>query len=113
MQLTHYRYTVPIFRVGRRRDLEEFDLTKPLDEHKSSLLGDRMARFWMREVEKSAKKGSSPSIEKVIFRSFYADILIYAMVLMVMELGIRMLQPIFLGLLLRYFNPKNSNNTIP
>lgn len=102
---------MPIFRLGRRRDLEEFDLTKPLDEHKSSLLGDRICRLWMREVERSAKKGNNPSMEKVILKCFFCDILIYAMVLMVMELGIRMLQPIFLGLLLRYFNPKNATDT--
>lgn len=91
--------------MGRRRDLEEFDLTKPLDEHKSSLLGDRISRFWMNEVERSSKKGKPPSIEKVIFKCFISDILIYAFILLVMELLIRLSQPIFLGLLLRYFIP--------
>lgn len=108
-----FRYTIPIFRLGRRRDLEEFDLTKPLDEHKSSLLGDRIARAWMKEVEKCEKKGSIPSVQKVIFKCFICEILIFAVVLGTMELVIRMMQPIFLGLLLRYFNPKNAENKTP
>lgn len=99
--------------MGQRRDLEEFDLTKPLDEHKSSLLGDRMSRLWMKEVEKSERKGRKPSIEKVMFRCFFCEILIYAMIVSSMELFIRMLQPIFLGLLLRYFNPRNAKNPTP
>lgn len=67
----------------------------------------------MKEVERCEKKGHRPSIDRVLFKCFYFEILIYGLIVSVMELVIRMFQPIFLGLLLRYFNPRNANNDIP
>lgn len=124
------RYTFQIFREGRKRDLDEADLTKPLDEHKSNVLGDKMARLWSKEVAAAADKGRLPSMTKVIWRCFKYDIIRYALVILAMELGIRyfliyfdrtylqyknfrLFQPMFLGLLIRYFDPRNKEDTEP
>lgn len=126
------RYTFQTFRTGKKRDLDEADLTKPLDEHKSSVLGEKISKLWSKEVEIATSKGRLPSMTKVICKCFVYEMIVYAIVVTVMELGIRyflvifleeyynkqynyfrLYQPLFLGLLLRYFNPINSQNTEP
>ncbi|ERL93480.1 hypothetical protein D910_10770 [Dendroctonus ponderosae] len=93
--------------IGRKRDLDEFDLTEPLEEHKSSILGEKLARNWTKEVQNSAKKTKNPSLTRVIIKTFKWDLIFYGFLLFVMELVSRLPQPIFIGLFIRYFNPKN------
>lgn len=42
--LSDFRWTLPLFRVGRRRQLEVEDLTVPLKEHTSNVLGDKIEK---------------------------------------------------------------------
>ncbi|CAH1995818.1 unnamed protein product [Acanthoscelides obtectus] len=92
-------YTLPIFNKGRKRDITEEDLTKPLNRHKSQLLGDKISRIWI--------KHKRPSMTKTILRTFYSDIILYGCILFVMEMVVRLSQPLFVGLYIRYFNPEN------
>lgn len=106
-------YTIPIFRMGKSKEMDESDLTKPLDEHKSSRLGERIAILWSKEVERAHKYKDQPNLTRVIFKCFTKDILMYGLIIFAMEMLVRLYQPLFLGLLLRYFNPDNKNNTEP
>ncbi|XP_030767940.1 multidrug resistance-associated protein 4-like isoform X2 [Sitophilus oryzae] len=101
------KYSLKTFRLGRRRDLDEDDLTQPLDEHKSSLLGDKLARNWSKEVKHATKHKKKPSLSKVIIKTFRYDIIFYGVILFIMEVFVRMSQPIFIGLFIRYFNTEN------
>ncbi|KAH1013297.1 hypothetical protein HUJ04_002305 [Dendroctonus ponderosae] len=101
------RYALKTFMIGRKRDLDEFDLTEPLEEHKSSILGEKLARNWTKEVQNSAKKTKNPSLTRVIIKTFKWDLIFYGFLLFVMEVCVRLPQPIFIGLFIRYFNPKN------
>lgn len=75
--------------IGRKRDLDEFDLTEPLEVHKSSILGEKLARNWSKEVQKSAKKMKNPSLTRVIMKTFKWDLIFYGFLLFVMEICVR------------------------
>ncbi|CAG9767622.1 unnamed protein product [Ceutorhynchus assimilis] len=104
-------YAMKTFKIGRKRELEETDLTEPLEEHKSSVLGEKLARNWAKEVAARKKEKGKPSLSKVIIKTFRHDIVFYGIILFVMEICVRLLQPIFLGLFIRYFNASNIEST--
>ncbi|CAH1183645.1 unnamed protein product [Phaedon cochleariae] len=106
-------YSLRLFHEGRKRDLNEDDLTKPLDAHKSQILGDKIAKIWAQEYDDAIEHKRKPSMTKVIMKTFYKDILIYGLVLLIMEMGIRLQQPLFIGLFVRFFSAENKNNTEP
>ncbi|GAB1868435.1 Multidrug resistance-associated protein [Camponotus japonicus] len=111
-----FSWILRTFLVGYRRDLEVTDLYTPLKEHTSSILGVKIAKAWEKEceaynrrLEKSARTGSQkkvgePSLLRVIIKCFGFKILLYGIVLAIMEILLRLLQPIFLGQMLRYYN---------
>lgn len=77
------------FFIGRKRDLDELDLFEPLEVHKSSTLGKKLAVNWTREVQNSSKKRRCPSLAKVIIKTFRWDIIFYGILLFVMEMCVR------------------------
>ncbi|CAH1368627.1 unnamed protein product, partial [Tenebrio molitor] len=113
LSLVTFWYTIKIFQQGKSRDFDENDLTKPLDEHRSAKLGEKLSILWSEEVRRAKKNQEIPSLTKVIFKCFIKDILLQGTFLFLMEVPIRLCQPIFLGLLLRYFNPDNSESKEP
>lgn len=90
--------------------MTESDLTKPLDTHKSAILGDKISRIWTRECDKALKSNRKPSLTYVIYKTFIKDIILYGIILFLLEIGVRLQQPIFIGLFLRYFNPIYRSN---
>ncbi|KAI4497436.1 hypothetical protein M0802_007447 [Mischocyttarus mexicanus] len=116
-----FAWILRTFWLGYRRDLEVSDLYKPLKEHTSSLLGDKLSALWetecqkINEINKARKKNGrekldndsnlkEPSLLKVLIKCFGARIMFYGIILVIMEIVLRVLQPLFLGYLLRYYN---------
>lgn len=111
-----FSWILRTFWVGYQRDLEVTDLYKPLKEHKSNILGEKIAAMWEAECqainkkkEQAIKKGKSPddgskeagpSLLKVLVKCFGARIMLYGVILVIMEITLRVLQPICLGRLL-------------
>ncbi|CAH1104174.1 unnamed protein product [Psylliodes chrysocephalus] len=106
-------YSIRTFRDGVRRELTEDDLTKPLDEHKSKILGDKISQIWTKEYDRAMENKRRPSMCRVIFKTFYKEFLVYGLIMFVLEVGIRLFQPIFVGCFIKYFNDINKNNTSP
>nr|UTK61406.1 ABCC4 [Hyphantria cunea] len=102
-----FAWTLPIFLGGIKKEMEEQDLYEPLAEHASGPLGDKFARLWEEEVARAEGK-RKPSLLRVIVRAYAARCMLYGFVLLVMECGIRIAQPVFLGKLVEYFSPKTS-----
>lgn len=100
-QMTFW-YILPLFRKGKTRDLNEKDLTFPLEEHKSANLGQKLLIIWNKEVEQAKKHKKSPHLTKVIMFCFWKEIIWHGFYMFFVEIFIRLLQPIFLCLLLRY-----------
>ncbi|KAM3958248.1 ATP-binding cassette subfamily C member 4 [Aphomia sociella] len=110
-----FGWTLETFKLGYSRDIKETDLYGPLPEHRSDVLGDAVQKYWDREVDRCRKQddGSKPSLWKVLFKVFGSELMLYGLILAAMEFLIRLQQPLFLGLLLRYYSPVQElhNNT--
>ncbi|XP_052753783.1 probable multidrug resistance-associated protein lethal(2)03659 [Galleria mellonella] len=112
-----FGWTLETFKLGYNRDIKESDLYGPLPEHRSDVLGDALQRTWDKEVDQNRKlaDGSKPSLWKVLFKVFGPELMLYGLILAAMEFLIRLQQPLFLGLLLRYYSPaqelKNGTST--
>ncbi|XP_011877731.1 PREDICTED: probable multidrug resistance-associated protein lethal(2)03659 [Vollenhovia emeryi] len=111
-----FSWILRIFWVGYRRDLEVTDLYTPLKEHTSGILGVKIAKAWEKEyeayqrrLEQSTKSGSQkkvrqPSLTRVLIRCFGFHTMLYGIFMAVMEIVLRVAQPLLLGQMLRYFN---------
>ncbi|CAH0600445.1 unnamed protein product [Chrysodeixis includens] len=102
-----FTWTLPIFWSGIKREMEEQDLYEPLVEHSSGPLGDKFARLWEEEVQRAGVK-RKPSLLRVILRAYAARCMLYGFVLLFMECGIRIAQPVFLGKLVEFYSPGHS-----
>ncbi|GLV37821.1 uncharacterized protein CBL_06477 [Carabus blaptoides fortunei] len=102
-------WTFKIFNLGKKRDLFESDLPEPLKEHKASTLGDKISRLWSIEI----KRQQIPSLTRVLTKCFFWEYFAYGLALAFMELIVKPTQPLFIGLLVRYFTAENSQNTNP
>ncbi|XP_053594500.1 probable multidrug resistance-associated protein lethal(2)03659 [Microplitis demolitor] len=120
-------WILKIFWKGYKRDLEIEDLFRPLKEHKSSVLGDKLAAAWEKELENyntdeesvrldsdcevKHKEMKTPSLQKALIKVFGARIALYGVALAIMELVLRMLQPVALARLLRFFTTSEISKT--
>ncbi|XP_032511553.2 probable multidrug resistance-associated protein lethal(2)03659 [Danaus plexippus] len=101
-----FGWTLETFMLGYSRDILENDLYAPLPEHRSDLLGDAIQNAWELEVEKSRSRNNErPSLRKALIKVFGSELMLYGLILAAMEFLIRLQQPLFLGLLLRYYSP--------
>ncbi|XP_043286728.1 probable multidrug resistance-associated protein lethal(2)03659 [Venturia canescens] len=129
-----YSWILKTFWVGYRRDLEIEDLTRPLKEHKSSILGEKISTAWETELQKIEKTETSrsnqnvtseyteggkasvnskkrqPSLMRVLIKVFGLKIILYGIALAIMEILLRVLQPLFLGRLLQYYSGENPSS---
>ncbi|KAG9435895.1 multidrug resistance-associated protein lethal [Apis mellifera carnica] len=122
LSILTFAFTLPIFWNGSRKDLEVSDLYRPLKEHKSSYLGTKISKTWQKEYKAyekqkllnekkgkyNQKKLKEPSLLKVLFKCFGFQLLIYGIFLAVADIVLRVLQPLFLGRLLRMYNSDNA-----
>ncbi|XP_063224300.1 probable multidrug resistance-associated protein lethal(2)03659 isoform X2 [Bacillus rossius redtenbacheri] len=94
-------WVLKIFRRGLKKELEVEDLFQPLEEHRSDYLGDCFQRAWRRELA----RGKRPGLLRVIAGHFLGQYLAYSIPVVVLELVFRVAQPMFLGSLIRHFEP--------
>ncbi|KAJ8734976.1 hypothetical protein PYW08_014226 [Mythimna loreyi] len=102
-----FGWTLETFKMGYSRDIKDTDLYAPLPEHRSNVLGDAMQKAWDCEEQNARRRGerSKPSLWRVLFKVFGCELMLYGLILAAMEFLIRLQQPLFLGLLLRYYSP--------
>lgn len=105
-----FSWTLPMFWGGLKKELEQEDLYESLEEHSSGPLGDKFARLWEEEVTRAGTK-RTPSLLRVILRAYAGRCMLYGLVLLVMECVIRIVQPVFLGMLVQYYTPGQSSVT--
>ncbi|XP_047033956.1 ATP-binding cassette sub-family C member 4-like isoform X2 [Helicoverpa zea] len=107
-----FGWTLETFKLGYSRDIQDKDLYAPLPEHRSNVLGDAVQKAWDREVQNARRRGArcKPSLWKVLIKVFGTELMLYGLILAAMEFLIRLQQPLFLGLLLRYYSPVQDDN---
>ncbi|XP_017022525.1 probable multidrug resistance-associated protein lethal(2)03659 [Drosophila kikkawai] len=93
-------YTMPTFVKGRKATLDTKDLYRALKEHKSETLGNKLCASWERELEKTKGK---PNLLRALLRVFGWYFGLLGLVLFILELGLRTLQPLFLLKLISYY----------
>uniref|UniRef100_UPI003AAC6783 ATP-binding cassette sub-family C member 4-like n=1 Tax=Centroberyx gerrardi TaxID=166262 RepID=UPI003AAC6783 len=92
----------PLFRIGYKRKLEEDDMYEVLAEDRSERLGQELQRHWDYEVQKATKELRPPRLAKVIMKCYWKPYAVLGVFTLVEEV-IKVIQPVFLGALIRYF----------
>lgn len=106
-----FRWILPIFFKGRKKILDQSDLFDPLKEHKSDYLGDKLCKAWDNEIKKKKALNKEPSLLSAGLKVFGAELALGGFLLFLLEIGIRMTQPIFIMGLVAYFANPNGNLT--
>ncbi|XP_064825805.1 ATP-binding cassette sub-family C member 4-like isoform X2 [Oncorhynchus masou masou] len=99
----------PLFRIGYKRRLEEDDMYKVLPEDGSERLGEELQRHWDHEVQKAAKELRPPKLTKVLIKCYWKPYAVLGIFTLIEEV-IKVIQPVFLGKLIQYFENYNPDN---
>ncbi|XP_060518772.1 probable multidrug resistance-associated protein lethal(2)03659 isoform X2 [Cylas formicarius] len=98
-----FTYLFSLFREGFKRELTENDLFPTLEAHHSTILGNKLETEWNREMR--TKK--HPSLWKALYNVFAKELAILGFFLLIIELLVKLAQPLALAQLLKYYD-KNS-----
>uniref|UniRef100_A0A674EL55 Multidrug resistance-associated protein 4 n=1 Tax=Salmo trutta TaxID=8032 RepID=A0A674EL55_SALTR len=93
-------WVTPLFSIGNKRRLEEDDMYQVLPDDASQVLGEELQRHWDKEVRMAAKELRMPKLTKAIVKCYgkpYAVLGIFSFTV------IKVIQPVFLGKLIQYF----------
>ncbi|XP_017337542.1 multidrug resistance-associated protein 4 isoform X1 [Ictalurus punctatus] len=99
----------PLFRIGYRRRLEEDDMYKLLPADGSKRLGEELQCYWDHEVEMATKELRTPKLTKAIIKCYWKSYTILGIFTLIEEF-IKLVQPVFLGKLIQYFENYDPNN---
>ncbi|XP_072539980.1 ATP-binding cassette sub-family C member 4 isoform X3 [Salminus brasiliensis] len=92
----------PLFRIGYKRRLEEDDMFKVLPEDESKRLGEELQSHWDHEVQTATKELRAPKLTKAIIRCYWKSYAVLGVFTLIEEV-IKLVQPVFLGKLIQYF----------
>lgn len=99
----------PVFYRGNKRDLEEEDLISPSSKYNSEVIGEKLERYWQKELDEATRKGRTPSLWKAVRNAYWLSympggLLIFGAV------TCRTIQPILFTQLLRYWSTTEGND---
>ncbi|KAJ6660858.1 hypothetical protein lerEdw1_017015, partial [Lerista edwardsae] len=98
----------PLLVIGYKRKLEEDDMYKILSEDSSKVLGEDLQGFWDKEVQKAKKEGRVPHLTKAIILCYWKPYLALGFFTLIEE-TLKVVQPIFLGNIIGYFEKVGSS----
>ncbi|NWQ79416.1 MRP4 protein, partial [Columbina picui] len=101
----------PLFIIGHKRKLEEDDMYQVLPEDSSEKLGEELQWYWDKEVQKAKKRGKTPHLTKAIILCYWKSYLVFGIFTMIEE-SLKIIQPIFLGKIVNYFESYDSSNEV-
>uniref|UniRef100_A0A4W4EM85 Cystic fibrosis transmembrane conductance regulator n=1 Tax=Electrophorus electricus TaxID=8005 RepID=A0A4W4EM85_ELEEL len=99
----------PLFRIGYKRRIEEDDMFKVLPEDESKRLGEELQSFWDHEVQIANKELKTPKLTKAIVKCYWKSYAILGIFTLIEEV-IKLVQPVFLGKLIQYFESYDPND---
>ncbi|XP_055022842.1 ATP-binding cassette sub-family C member 4-like [Boleophthalmus pectinirostris] len=99
----------PLLQLGKKQRLEESDMYNVLEEDRSETLGKELQSFWDREVRKSKKQLSEPSLTKVLFQCYGASYAKAGLFAFSLE-AIKVIQPLLLGKIILFFENYDPND---
>ncbi|KAM8976173.1 ATP-binding cassette sub-family C member 4 [Pelodytes ibericus] len=95
-----------LFIIGHKRKLEEDDMYKVLPEDTSERLGEELQWYWNEELKEAQKKACAPHLTKAIIRCYWKAYSILGFFTFIEE-SVKVIQPIFLGNVVNYFEIAN------
>uniref|UniRef100_A0A452VN02 Multidrug resistance-associated protein 4 n=1 Tax=Ursus maritimus TaxID=29073 RepID=A0A452VN02_URSMA len=101
----------PLFKIGHKRRLEEDDMYSVLPEDRSKHLGEELQGYWDKEVSRAEKDSRKPSLTKAIIKCYWKSYLVLGIFTLIEE-GIKVIQPIFLGKIINYFENHDSTSSV-
>ncbi|XP_019299622.2 ATP-binding cassette sub-family C member 4 isoform X3 [Panthera pardus] len=101
----------PLFKIGHKRRLEEDDMYSVLPEDRSKHLGEELQGYWDKEVLRAEKDAREPSLTKAIIKCYWKSYLVLG-IFTLMEEGTRVIQPIFLGKIINYFEDHDPADSV-
>lgn len=96
----------PLFRIGYKRRLEEDDMFQILPEDSSRKLGEELQSYWEHELQTATKELKTPKLTKAIIKCYWKSYSLLG-IFTVIEETIKLVQTVFLGSLIRYFENYN------
>ncbi|XP_031216906.1 multidrug resistance-associated protein 4 [Mastomys coucha] len=101
----------PLFKTGHKRRLEEDDMFSVLPEDRSKHLGEELQGYWDKEVLRAKKDARKPSLTKAIIKCYWKSYLVLGIFTLIEE-STRVVQPIFLGKIIDYFEKYDPDNSV-
>nr|XP_056718111.1 ATP-binding cassette sub-family C member 4 [Euleptes europaea] len=101
----------PLFVLGHKRRLDEDDMYKVLPEDSSKELGEGLQWYWDKEVQKAKKEARTPHLTKAIILCYWKSYLVLGFFTLIEE-TLKLIQPIFLGNIIRYFEKTGSSDPL-
>ncbi|CAM6031929.1 unnamed protein product, partial [Sphagnum compactum] len=100
-----FAWVIPVFIKGYKKELTNDDMYQPLKAHKSEMLGDKICEAWDNELRQCSKdKEKKPSLLRAGLKVFGGEIAMLGVVMVILELGVRLSQPLFIGGLVSYYS---------
>lgn len=84
-----FSWIFPIFRLGRKPDYDASDLYKPLPDHKTDILGDKLCKSWQEELNRKKTTGKKPSLLRASIRVFGPEFMLLGFFLFALEFFLR------------------------
>ncbi|KAF2891777.1 hypothetical protein ILUMI_14396, partial [Ignelater luminosus] len=103
-----FAFTVPTFRQGYRKDLEEDDITEHLAAHDSKSLGNKLEGAWNKELKLNKK----PSLYRALLKVFGVEFFFLGILLFFLELVVKIAQPLALSQLITYFTQSQDKELV-
>nr|XP_033806273.1 multidrug resistance-associated protein 4 isoform X3 [Geotrypetes seraphini] len=100
-----------LFLIGYKRKLEEDDMYNVLPEHTSERLGEELQWYWDKEIQRAQKEARKPHLSKAIiycYWKFYSVLGLFTFI----EETLKVVQPIFLGKIINYFEAYDPSNSV-
>ncbi|EAT35435.1 AAEL012386-PA [Aedes aegypti] len=95
-----------IFRAGHRKEITENSLYAALPEHRSQRLADQFDQLWAEELQRP-----QPKLLRALWRGYGKATLLWAILYSLLETANLVSRPLFLGGLISYFSPNQTDTS--
>ncbi|KAJ8954540.1 hypothetical protein NQ318_000774 [Aromia moschata] len=101
LSIITFFYTLPLFKKGRKKKLDDDDVYEIVSKYSSQKVGNNLENHWYSEK----KKGNTPSVIRVIISCYGKKYIFLGIVQLCVRTALIFIQPLALERLIAYFQP--------